>query len=269
MFNKEYRHFLRDNRPTPLVETEGKKLSSNIEVINDQKEDQRLSVSEGDGHICLNDYLPAEVNFAGLSDGQFRFWKDDSGSAPWRSDCEYKIEFPLDKINNLSGRLGLLHEIGHARNFSSSSQVNEYEFFIRELTDNLKYSIKNSEDYKKIQDLRERDNFFINKFKQDWRGATQEFRKNIPNFPYQNAIQAIEYIVESERNAWAEGLKLYRLIQKENKIDLFAGVSHEEIFDSINYAMGTYEKEWSVFINNEEGPSSLKEWIKKSLGMII
>jgi hypothetical protein len=268
MFKSETpRNFVRKNVP-PLNEfesafkTESRQLDSKFRLVEDKLGSQELFLSSQEGEdLRLNDYLPKGVEFRGGPEGKFSCGTQSLEHPDGELINIHQVSFDSEIIDTAYGRLALLHEIGHGIDYVENNGDKEAEsrFVIR----NIRRDIINGADYMWMDESEEKQKWFLEEFKERWRNAAKKYtEKDGLKFRYKDLIDALQEFVRSERDAWSNGLKLYRKIKAERGIDILEGARTSEIFESANNALATYEAAYGLILDDYNSKGSIRKFIE-------
>ncbi len=211
-------------------------LESKIEITKDQGgKTIGVIVIEGEKRLDLCEFLPEGTVFyahdspPGFTFSGYHFWPRDLRS----SDNSSIVDFPVREMNSPSGRLGILHEIGHALTTIPSW----YSYYDRDLFRLIQLTTKficESPQYQRLKTQKYRDALLV-----------KEFYRQMQSSPVPKSEEEIEKCIKAffrdERMAWAVGLKLYRRIKDERGIDLLGGMKREEAFNMVNHDLESYQ----------------------------
>lgn len=250
-----------------VIEIEDGTVLPPITVIN-CKEGQILEVDAGEQKARLNDFLPEGVEFAGSEGARYNFDYDDSNSPPWETIIEYKVRFPLEEINSVKGRLGLLHEMGHAANdLAQDAKGDKFRHLIRGMAYLIRDKIVDSPNYKNIEDSASKNEYYIKQFKKRWRKESyRNTGEGVPYLTFSRFLGQVDEWEQEEYDAWTRALEIYKRIKKETSIDLLRGATNNDIFNQINFYLARYEELWGVFLEYSRRSSRLTKLIKSILG---
>ena len=265
------RHFVRkniqphDQKPDSLY-PESRPLESRFVVVENENKKQELILKSSEGNeFSLNEYLPEDVVFKGAVGNEFSYAFADVGP-PYRRIIEHQVRFDTNTIDTVGGRLALLHEIGHAIDYSSSpeSKIAKFTHLTRSLISQIRHDIVHSPEYLSIQDPEEKEVFFVQKFREGWKVKAKEFAgERIPHFKYKDLITGFGHMVREERAAWANALRLYRRIKTEHSVDLFENAETSEVFDWVNgKALASYEGAFGSILDDYESKGTLRRTIE-------
>lgn len=221
-------------------EAQNEVLQSQIEVVRDEEGlTTAVIVREGDNVFDLYDYLPDGTIFIAhkLHLG-YQYWPGDSKS----EGHPPKVCFPEEEINSTSGRLGILHEMGHAIDatrrkppvpYGAPRRQRDIFLIVRE--------IQKSEEYQQLGGQDEKDEHLV-----------QEFREAIKSGPLamsdEEILVSIKGLAREERDAWAASLRLHRQIKKEKGVDLFGGMTNKEITTSLEEDLAAYQRLYAMLV---------------------
>lgn len=219
-----------------------RRLQSQIEVMRDEKGiTSNVFIVEKDKKFDLYEYLPRGVVFVSTDLPKYEFRNGD----PKSKDHPPLVCFPQKEANSVSGRLGILHEMGHAivaerNNYRSSL----YESLQRYIPLVVK-SIRQSAEYEKLEDQKSRESYIA-----------REFQRAIKNSPMpesdENILVAIKDQARVERSAWANALQLYRKIKKEKGINFLGETNSKEILEMVNSNLASYQSAYGILVPKQQ-----------------
>jgi hypothetical protein len=278
------RNFLRENRavlkkPENVfeVENQSRPLESKFRLTTNENGNQELVLVLPDGKhkLNLNHYLPGNVKLRGGPNNKFSCKElEKSEFLPEKAIPQVEVTFDSEQIDTVRGRLGLLHEIGHgvdyprpaAEKFSSLQKMIIKEIK-RDIVDSVEYMWMEPNMFMDdSEDSKDKQAFFIAQFRKKWREAGKKYAaKAGPKFKYGDLIEALGFLVRSERDAWGNALKLYKKIKTQHNIDLLEGAKGSEIFYSVDRALATYERAYGSIINDFRKKGPLRKLIESYL----
>jgi hypothetical protein len=270
MFKPEAsRNFVRKNI-APISDFEGafkpdsRELESNFSLVEDKLGNQELFLISQDGErFRLNDYVPNGVDLRGGPKKKFSFGTQQLEHPDGKLIEVHQVSFDSEIIDSVQGRLGLLHEIGHAIDYEENGdEAVELRFILRK----IKLDIVNSVDFMWMDESEEKKEWFLKEFKEKWRKAAKEYTEmDGLRFKYIDLIDALKELVRSERDAWSNGLKLYRKIKTEHGVDLLEGTDTSEVFESVHRALATYERAYGSIVNDYNSKGLIRRFIEGHL----
>ena len=232
-----------DNQETGI-----ESLKSQIEVVQPSKSTyniQHLFVVEGDKRFDLGEYLPKGVLFR---EGQeWAFSPEKKKESLFSVEDPPNVRVPLHEINTQSGRLALLHEMGHAIEEIKldRAQPAKLRKLITDIS-NILITIRRSSEYLDIESQDDRDDYLKKKF-HGMRKSTA-FSELGDDETFLNAIQQL---ARDERNAWANALLLYRKIKRDKGVSFLGEMNKDEVFALIEDKLATYQKTYSTLAGEQ------------------
>jgi len=214
------------------------KLLSVIEIIKDPKGNTTSVIAvEGEKKLDLSELLPEGtvfvVNDACLRSPNYGFHYRHGD--PRSGDRPSTIEFPAAEINSQSGRLGMLHEIGHALTDPSNRQG---LFRTIRLTIEL---VEASPEIDKLKTQEDCDAFIVKEFHRQMK------ERPMPITDEEISI-CINRIIRDEEVAWETVLILHHKVKDEEGIDLLGGLSDEKISEIANIDLASYRNTYMKFL---------------------
>ena len=244
---EKMRHFV---KPEKMARHRGherssERLQSQVQVVRDAEKGEIITFALGEKSVAVNDYLPQGVAFTEAEDEkfvyEFGYQEKESGQ---REHIE-KIYFSKQRLETLSGRLALLHEIGHALyGRSGRSPHDRYYRYLIHVADKIIDSIRASQAYRAVEESTQKRDYFVEQFKEQWkREGERRVASSQTPLRYDELTSAINDLAVIERGAWAEALQLRRRIQNERNLDILDGAQSTEIFPEIEaIALQSYER---------------------------
>jgi hypothetical protein len=238
-----------------VFKIDSRELESALSIVEDKLGNQELFLILEDGErLRLNDYLPQGIDFKGSPQDKFSFGTQQLEHPSGETIEIARVSFDSELIDSVQGRLGLLHEIGHAIDYAENGdEAIELRYILRK----IKSDIINSVEFGWMDESDEKKDYFLKEFKEKWRNAARKYTETEGlRFRYMDLIEALKELVRSERAAWSNGLNLYRKIKSERNIDLLEGANVLEVFDTVDRALTTYEQGYGSIIDdyNSKGP---------------
>ncbi|HEY0010737.1 MAG TPA: hypothetical protein VGB97_02375 [Candidatus Paceibacterota bacterium] len=275
MFESEgLRNFVRKTEPQlPKFEgafkPESRELESKFRLAEDRQAlqvgSQELFISLHDREeLRLNDYVPEGVEFRGEPKSRFSCGIQTFTLPDGEVTNIYEVRFNSETIDTVQGRLGLLHEIGHAIDYAehNGDEGIESRFVIKK----IESDIINNAEFMWMDESEEKQRWFLQTFKKKWREAAKEYSAEVGlKFRYKDLIDGLREFVRCERDAWGKGLNLYRKIQSERGIDVLEGAESTEIFDSVNRALKSYERGYGSIIDDYNSKGPIRRFIEGHL----
>ena len=252
-----------------LFKSESRRLESKFALIENEGADQELILTSSDGKkLRLNDHLPENVKFNGGAHNIFACgYPENNARQPGKSHIN--ISFDSTQIDTVQGRLGLLHEIGHALDYPRPKEE-KLSFLTRMIMRGIRRNIINSVEYMRMdvggsltENSETKKREFVKQFRKKWQAVGREYaNEKDPPYRYNDLIEALGYMVREERDAWSNGLKLFKKIKTEQGIDILEGAKTSEIFDSVDGALATYEEGYGSILNDYKNKGPLRRVIE-------
>lgn len=220
-------------------------LNSKIEVVKDGTgRIKSVMIIEGDKKIDLYEFLPIGTVFIANDQANYLFWPGD----PKSKNHPPMVEFPVQEVNSINGRLGILHEIGEAICASKCNYPDWYfsNNIIRTIEVTIKFIWRRLE-YRRLKKQASKDNYLRKEFWKEMESG--------PSFKYSREIilATIRKLARKERDAWAEALKVYRRIKSEKGIDILGGVKSESITKALEGDLASYHLAYGILVPEYQG----------------
>ncbi len=219
----------------PVLEKEPKeKFKSQIEIIKGENGDLAdLLITDGAKQVSLKEFLPSGIKFD-LENSIFSYSHKDK-----------KIRCDPERFNTLGGRLALLHEIGHAIDFSKNPELEKIaEGDVSKQIGEIRLAFITSWKYINLPDEESRKAYLLEEL-------AREIRKS--DIPEDRLAEFIKSIASIERMGWAEALKLYRKIKKDGDLDLLEGAKTKNIIGWLEQAsLGIYDKVYGELLPEQQ-----------------
>lgn len=232
------------------VSREKEIAQSHIEIEYEDEKRIRirsLIVKEEERILDLSKLLPSSADFLASHNNLFQFWP---------SNPRQFVEFPADRVNLLSGRLGILHEMGHAVDAARSVELQRgyyggpsfyYDPNLIEIARDVRTVLNRiylSPQFNRLLSITDQERY-----------VAKHFQDEMGNFRIKRSAEEIDEFVKklahTERIAWACALKLYRKIRKENGIDFLGGVESKEISRLIESDLKSYQDLYGLLVPQE------------------
>lgn len=221
---------------------------SKVEIVKDEKGIvSHVFITEDDKRFDLYEYIPTGVTFVSSDFIGYKFFPGDP------NDKEHPplVAFPPKEIDTISGRLGLLHEMGHAireygedKRRQSSSQ---YFMELIHLIDLIVNAIRKSDTYQQLENQEEREKYISHEFektrKSGWPPQLQSDER---------MLESIQALAQEERAVWAEALRLYRKIKKEKDIDILGQTTSAHLRSLIDTDLASYQNRYGKLIPEQQ-----------------
>jgi len=219
-----------------------KPLQSTVEVVVGEKGvASNVFIVEGEKKFDLYEYLPKGAKFVADDFFGHKFFpgdfENDKGLPP-------RVTFPREGINSVSGKLGILHEMGHAIMAHERGQSRSPHFMdVIHTIDLVMRAIKKSDVYEQLKTQQERDEYLLQEFekarKSGWPPELQSDEK---------MAESIQALAQEERSAWAGALQLSRKIKTEKNIDMFDEATFNDIRKLIDSDLKDYQDAYGKLV---------------------
>ena len=213
-------------------------LKSKINIIKDREGRVSSVIAiEGKKSFDLSELLPEGTVFVvsdALPGSPFYGFHYRPGN-PRSSDDPPMVKFSSRGINSQSGRIGLLHEIGHA---IISSPGRRGLFRTISLTIEL---VEVSPEINKLKTQKDYDAFLVKEF-------YRQMKERPDPVTEEEISHCINDVIRDEEMAWEAALKLYHKVKDEKGIDLLGGLSEEEISKTANIDLASYRDVYGKFL---------------------
>jgi len=231
----------------PILEQESEeKFKSYIEIAREKESNSAdLVIIEGDKQVSLQEFLPSGVKFSLKRLGMVFSYNLENK----------EVHFQTRNLNTLGGRLSLLHEMGHAIDFSKNPESEKAtEGDIWKQISEIRTALSSSKEFFDLPDEKSRNAYMLE-------GLIREFQKL--DIPEDRLVEFTKSLARDERTAWAEALKLYRKIKKDKDLDLLEGAKTKDIIEFMEQAsLGQYYKFFKRLLPEQQ----FKLFLVKKLG---